>query len=154
MDAAEPSTNGVSASNLHRLGALLDDEEYTTLAGRTVAAFATEIIQHPFGFSSFLGSIVAARCGGVSSVVFAGEGAGVEEAVAKVRRRVRPGCVVARVGAGTGHWLRGRNGLVGAMKVKEGEQRVQVCAGGVCRDANLGSQEGGDTEGALKSVGL
>lgn len=151
MDAAEPSTNGVSALNLYRLGSLLSDASYTALARRTVAAFATEIGQHPFLFASMLASVVAGQVG-MRSVVFVGDGVEVEEAVRRGRLRLGV-CVnttVSRVGGGVGvgcRWLKGRNALLGEF----GDQgRIQVCAEGVCRDV----VELGDVERALRRVGV
>lgn len=63
MDAAEPSTNGVSASNLFRLSSLLDDAKYEALARSTVGAFEAEIMQYPWLFGSFMPGVVAAATG-------------------------------------------------------------------------------------------
>lgn len=63
MDTSLPSTNAVAASNLFRLGALLADEEYATLARGTVNAFEAEMLQHPWLFPGLLGSVVTARLG-------------------------------------------------------------------------------------------
>ncbi len=63
MDNAEPSANGVSATNLFRLSTLLEDEEYEKIARGTLAAFEAEIMQYPWLFGSFMPSIVAAECG-------------------------------------------------------------------------------------------
>lgn len=63
MDSSEPSTNGVSATNLFCLSALLDDENYEKLARETVNAFEAEIMQYPWLFGSFMPGIVAATTG-------------------------------------------------------------------------------------------
>lgn len=68
MDSAEPSSNGVSTSNLFRLGSLLEDESYEQLAKGTLMAFEAEIMQYPWLFSSFMPGIVAANLG-VKSIV-------------------------------------------------------------------------------------
>ncbi|KAF3919003.1 hypothetical protein ABW20_dc0110233 [Dactylellina cionopaga] len=72
MDSAEPSTNGVSAANLYRLGSLLGDASFSTLASKTCHAFSTELMQHPFLFSSMLPSVVASNLG-TGSVLLAGK---------------------------------------------------------------------------------
>lgn len=144
MDAAEPSTNGVSASNLYRLGALLSDGSYTSLARRTVDAFATEMGQHPFLFGTMLSSVVAGRLG-MSSVVITGEGEEVDAAVAKSRLRLKGNTTVARKGGGArSEWLEGRNGLIGAMD--PGRAGMQLCEGGVCREV-LGVEDVGKVLG-------
>ncbi|KAK4461240.1 spermatogenesis-associated protein 20 [Cladorrhinum samala] len=63
MDKSVPSTNAVSASNLFRLGALLDQESYTVQAKETINAFEAEILQYPWLFNSLLTSVVTARLG-------------------------------------------------------------------------------------------
>ncbi|KFY28487.1 hypothetical protein V493_02910, partial [Pseudogymnoascus sp. VKM F-4281 (FW-2241)] len=80
MDASEPSTNGVSASNLFRLASLLGDDKYETLAKETVGAFEAEIMQYPWLFGSFMPSVVAGVTG-VRGVIRVGAGEPVVEAV-------------------------------------------------------------------------
>jgi uncharacterized protein YyaL (SSP411 family) len=63
MDTAQPSTNGVSASNLFRLAALLGNESYSAKAKETVNAFEVEILQYPWLFVSLLAAVVTARLG-------------------------------------------------------------------------------------------
>lgn len=63
MDTSLPSVNAVAASNLFRLGALLDDETYSALARGTVNAFEAEMLQHPWLFPGLLGAVVTARLG-------------------------------------------------------------------------------------------
>lgn len=62
-ESATPSVNGVIARNLLRLSALLDDEEYRTLARQTCSSFSVEIMQHPFLFVGMLDSIVGLHVG-------------------------------------------------------------------------------------------
>ncbi|KAF5133071.1 Spermatogenesis-associated protein 20 [Metarhizium anisopliae] len=68
MDTSLPSVNAVAASNLFRLGALLDDERYSALARGTVNAFEAEMLQHPWLFPGLLGGVVTARLGPRESV--------------------------------------------------------------------------------------
>ncbi|KAF2840327.1 hypothetical protein M501DRAFT_1010460 [Patellaria atrata CBS 101060] len=133
MDDSEPSANGVSAQNLHRLAALFDDATYTDRAQKTALSFEAEIMQHPYLFSSMMGSVVAGRLG-VRSVVVCGEGERVEKAVREIRERVVPNGVVARLGAGakSDGWLRARNELFKHFDANK--PRVQVCEDGVCRE--------------------
>lgn len=63
MDKAHPSTNAVSASNLFRLGTLLNTEAYVLQARETVNAFEAEILQYPWLFVSLLMGVVTARLG-------------------------------------------------------------------------------------------
>ena len=128
MDAAEPSPNGVSAHNLHRLASMLDDSEYALLARTTVAAFEAEIEQYPHNFTGMLSSVVDARLG-MKGVVITGEVG--EEVEKKVRGGVGVGRTVVRVGKGDG-WLRGRSRLLGEMDVER--DVVMVCEGGVCKE--------------------
>ena len=139
MDGAEPSTNGVSASNLWRLGSVLDDESYIKLAKKTCEAFSTEITQHPFLFSSMMSSVIAGRLGGMKSVVICGEGKQVQKAISQSRLRLKVNTTIARLGVeASSDWLRNRNALVKAMTPSKAS--MQVCEGGVCKE-ELGAEE-------------
>ncbi|KAH6868161.1 hypothetical protein BKA58DRAFT_316939 [Alternaria rosae] len=132
MDNAEPGTNGVSAQNLDRLGALLEDEEYTKKARDTASAFEAEIMQHPFLFPSMMDAVVVGKLG-IRHSVITGEGQRVDEWLQRYRERPAGLGTVSRVGKGMGEWLSKRNALVKSMdKASEG---VMVCEGGACRDA-------------------
>lgn len=63
MDTALPSTNAISVSNLYRLGDLLGDEKFTSLARETIDAFEAEMLQHPWLFPGLLDGVVTARLG-------------------------------------------------------------------------------------------
>lgn len=65
MDTAQPSTNAVSTSNLFRLGFVLGDTHYITLARETINAFEIEALQYPWLFIGLLGGVVTARLGGI-----------------------------------------------------------------------------------------
>ena len=127
MDNAEPSSNNISARNLHRLSVLLEDESYFRLAGQTVQAFEAEIEQFPYCFAGMLGSVVMAQLG-VKSVILTGE---CTETLKRLRQQVRPSTVICAMGGGKGQWLRERNPI---MKDLDGEKEgVLVCERGVCR---------------------
>ncbi|KAM3422758.1 hypothetical protein BST61_g242 [Cercospora zeina] len=135
MDNAEPSVNGVSASNLFRLGSLLHDETYTKMAQRTVACFEVEIAQHPGLFSGILSSVVASRLG-AKSVVVVGDGEAARAVLKLARETVRPNYSVLRIGDGANSaWLRTRNELV--KDVDEMREMVQLCEGLSCRLLSL-----------------
>ncbi|KAF2772262.1 hypothetical protein EJ03DRAFT_266830 [Teratosphaeria nubilosa] len=146
MDNSEPSTNGVSAQNLFRLGTLLNDAKYEKVAKRTVGAFETEIGQHPGLFTGLMSSIVASKIG-MRGVMIVGEGEVAEAALRKVRETVRPNVTVLRVGGGGAkdEWLRGRNGLVKDLDGKK--EMVQLCEGQRCRVLGAGDVEGLFEEG-------
>lgn len=63
MDTALPSTNAVSVANLFRLGDLLADDKFTSLARETIDAFEAEVLQHPWLFPGLLAGVVTARLG-------------------------------------------------------------------------------------------
>ncbi|KAK7706757.1 hypothetical protein SLS57_009567 [Botryosphaeria dothidea] len=132
MDNAEPSTNGVSASNLYRLGTLFEDADYTKRAKETCEAFEAEIMQHPFLFPSILNSIVALRLG-MKGIVASGSADNVDKAISKARSRVNTNTTITRIGGGAkSEWLKKRNILFKSLDEKT--PRVQVCEGGVCKD--------------------
>jgi uncharacterized protein YyaL (SSP411 family) len=132
MDNAEPGTNGVSAQNLDRLGALLEDEEYVKKARETASAFEAEIMQHPFLFSSMMDAVVAGKLG-MRHTVITGEGQKVDEWLKRYRERPAGLGTVSRVGKGMGEWLKSRNELVKSMDASH--EGVMVCENGACRDA-------------------
>ncbi|USW49229.1 Putative spermatogenesis-associated protein [Septoria linicola] len=135
MDNAEPSVNGVSASNLFRLGSLLNDESYSKMARRTVACFEVEIEQHPGLFSGILSSVVASRLG-VKGVMVVGDGEAARAVLKNARERVRPNYTIVRIGGGANsEWLRSRNELV--KDLDENRDMVQLCEGQSCRLLNL-----------------
>ncbi|KAK6594566.1 hypothetical protein H4I96_10297 [Botrytis cinerea] len=68
MDSSEPSTNGISSSNLYRLSSMFNDESYAKKAKETVKSFEAEMLQYPWLFPSFMPAIVASHLG-VKSVV-------------------------------------------------------------------------------------
>ncbi|KAF2085745.1 hypothetical protein K490DRAFT_45722 [Saccharata proteae CBS 121410] len=143
MDNAEPSTNGVSAGNLLRLGSLLGDEGYVAMARATAEAFEAEVMQHPFLFSSLLDAVVGLREGVRGVVVRGPEGEETEKVVRGLRKGVSgAGVTVLRVREGVegDRWVRDRNEIVG--KADWGRVGVMVCEGGSCRE------EGLDGEGA------
>lgn len=132
MDNAEPGTNGVSAQNLDRLGALLEDNEYTQRARDTASAFEAEIMQHPFLFPSMMDAVVAGKLG-IRHAVITGDGQKVDEWLTRYRERPVGLGAVSRVGKGMGEWIKSRNALVQSMDpAKEG---VMLCENGACRDA-------------------
>lgn len=146
MDNAEPSTNGVSASNLYRLGALFEDEDYTKRAKETCEAFEAEIMQHPFLFPSLLNNVVALRLG-MKGIVASGSGENVDKAIKKARSMVSTNTTIARLGAGVrGEWLSKRNALFKSLDATA--PRVQICEGGVCKE----ELDMSDMEKALKEV--
>jgi uncharacterized protein YyaL (SSP411 family) len=101
-DNAEPSANGVSAQNLFRLASMLGDAGYAEHAKRTCLAFAPEMQQHAFVFTSMLPAVVAGGAG-MKSLVLAGRGPLVDEAaVSLLRTRVRPLETVVRWRGGAG----------------------------------------------------
>lgn len=142
MDNAEPSANGVSASNLHRLSAMLSDAHYARLARGVLSAFSAEIMQHPFLFPSMLAGVVALKLG-VGNVQVVGPASAVGEGKADGWARALGGKVganrtVVRIGEGVKcEWLRRRSELLRELEM--GRERVTVCEDGRCRD--LGEEE-------------
>ena len=129
MDSAEPSSNNISASNLHRLASILDDKEYARCAQETMAAFEAEIEQFPWTFTGLLSSLVNTRLG-CKGVVITGEEN--KEVMQKVRGNIGVGRTVSWVGNGRGDWLRNRNALVGALD--SSRAGVFICENGACKE--------------------
>ncbi|KAF2268962.1 hypothetical protein CC78DRAFT_333206 [Lojkania enalia] len=148
MDSAEPGTNGVSAQNLDRLAALLEDKDYMKRARETASAFEVEVMQHPFLFSSLMDSVVIGKLGNKHAVI-TGEGERVEEWLRSYRSKPRSLGTVSRIGEGMGRWLKERNELVKSMD--GGKEGVMLCEQGACRDAlSLGMSSLGE---AIEGLG-
>ena len=130
MDAAEPSSNNISARNLYRLGSMLDDASYVDKAKETVQAFEAEVEQFPFTFSGMLGSVVMAHLG-VKGIVLTGEN---DEVLKRLRQVVRPNSTVVALGRGKGAWLRERNSLL--KQVDAEKDGIMVCEGRACRQGS------------------
>jgi len=131
MDNAEPSTNGVAASNLSRLSAMLEDDSYASLAKSTVQAFEAETMQHPFLFPGLLDTAISARLG-MCSVVIGGEGDRIGKAVQKMRNSVNSFRTVVRLGGGAqSKWLVERNRLLGSIDATDAT--IQLCENKTCR---------------------
>lgn len=131
MDNAEPSTNGVSANNLFRLGSLFNDETYEKMAKRTLAAFEVEIGQHPGLFSGMMPSVVASKLG-MKAIMVVGEGEAQEAMMKKWNENLMPNYTILRVGGGANsEWLRSRNELL--TDLDGSRSMLQLCENGVCR---------------------
>ena len=131
MDNAEPSTNGVSANNLFRLGSLLNDAQYEKKARQTVAAFEVEIGQHPGLFSGMMSSVVASTLG-MKGLMVVGDGAEAEAVLKKFNENITPNYTILRIGGVVkSEWLRSRNDL---LKDLDGSRSMlQLCESGACR---------------------
>jgi uncharacterized protein YyaL (SSP411 family) len=135
LDSQEPSTNGVSATNLFRLSTILGDNTYAQKAKDTCAAFSAEILEHPSMFASMMAPIVAANLG-MRSIVLV-DAKEDDEELKKIRGRLLTNTTVV-VLTGKEEWLMKRNQLYEESVKglgKAGAKKVQVCEGTVCLDA-------------------
>lgn len=145
MDTAEPSTNGTSADNMYRLGSMLGDSELEQYAHRTCSAFATEMLQHPFLFSSMLPSVVASNLG-TSSVILCGspDDPDIIQYRGKLRKRLLSNTTVLYLDPSQNSeskqqdkWLLGKNKILSeTMKGTEKRSRIQICQGTRCVDGH------------------
>lgn len=136
MDNSEPSTNGVSANNLFRLGSLLNDENYEKMAKKTVAAFEVEIGQHPGLFSGMMSSVVASKLG-MKAIMVVGDSEAAETMLKKWNENLLPNYTILRIGGGVNSvWLRSRNDLL--RDLDGSKPMLQLCENGVCRLLDLG----------------
>ncbi|KAF8468349.1 hypothetical protein BDZ91DRAFT_812087 [Kalaharituber pfeilii] len=158
LDSQEPSTNGVSATNLHRLSTILGDFSLQIYANKTCEAFSPEILQHPFLFCSMLPAIVASNLG-MRSVVLAGDTEDLElkRHKAKLRRKLLTNTTVVELdpkkkGEEEIKWLMERNTVLKDVLdtvERRGKSMVQICEGNRCLDAF----EMGDVEAAIDELG-
>ncbi|KAF7899693.1 hypothetical protein EAF00_004029 [Botryotinia globosa] len=137
MDSAEPSTNGVSSSNLYRLSSIFKDESYAKKAKETVKSFESEMLQYPWLFPSFMPAIVASHLGLVSVVIHdaPGDDLGgrrVQQSVKQPRGSL--GSIVRlNSSEGNGQWLRQRNPVL-KDGWKSDKTKVLLCENGVCKE--------------------
>ena len=149
MDTSEPSTNGISASNLNRLSSLLNDNAYSTKARETIAGFESEVLQYPWLYATFMPSIVASHLGIKGVVVASGAsevsdtrlvGKNVEEGVhvphmKAFEKQPRGGLSTFAKISEDSTWLRGRNSLFKDLNLStNGTTKVLICEGGVCKE--------------------
>lgn len=133
MDTSEPSTNGVSASNLYRLASLLNDDKYKSLAAETVQAFESEMLQYPQLFGSFMCGVVAGQLGVRGTVTVVDGDATLDSVLGDVRPRggLETRAAVRRSESG---WLRGRNSLLKVLPSANGKGSITlVCDAGSCK---------------------
>jgi uncharacterized protein YyaL (SSP411 family) len=133
MDNAEPSANGVSATNLFKLSALLDDSKYSELATRTAKAFEVEMVQHPGLFTGLMSTVVNSNLD-IKPIVISGteSSSEVQTALEQLRQLVRPGSTIVRLGGDSkSDWLRQRNELLSS--IDKDKDMVQVCEGTSCK---------------------
>ncbi|KAF3921469.1 hypothetical protein ABW21_db0206573 [Orbilia brochopaga] len=141
MDTSEPSTNGISAANLYRLGSLLGDKSLGTLASKTCQTFSTELMQHPYLFPSMLPSVVASDLG-TYSVILVGKKSDPEIKAyrAKLRAKLLTNTSVLLIDPTEKNedaWLLAANeALKELVKSTRSRHRVEVCAGQRCVTVN------------------
>ncbi|KAG9244041.1 hypothetical protein BJ878DRAFT_88074 [Calycina marina] len=146
MDTSEPSTNGISASNNHRLSSFLNDSSYTTIARETITSFESEVLQYPWLYASFMPSIVASNLGIKGVVVFSherGEDTTINssyddsgENIKAFERQPRGALTTFMKLTGENKWLRERNGLVKDFRTI-GKTRMMVCENGTCSEEGV-----------------
>lgn len=130
MDAAEPSSNSVSARNLWRLSGLLEDETYAKMARNTLLAFEAELEQFPFTFANMLFSVAIGRIG-LKNIVLSGDISEHEKILREIRARVRPNTTIVALDGSKGSWLRGRNPLLKHLRYDT--PQVMVCKDHACQ---------------------
>jgi len=149
MDNAEPSTNGVSVTNLLRLGALLplavassisktEKMDFTKLATNTLKTFEVEIDQHPGLMTGILNGLAMGSFG-VKSVLITGSGNIVDNALQTLREKIWPDVVVTRLDStntSSLDWLKSMNPVLKDLDLNK--EMVQVCFGQKCLLVNNG----------------
>jgi len=165
LDSQEPSTNGTSTINLHRLATILSSPppsspSFLTYATQTCDAFSPEILQHPFLFCSLLPAIVASNLG-IRSVVLAGdpEDPELKKQRSRLRGKLLTNTTIVQVdpkkvksGDEDVRWLLGRNEVLGEVLnrvEKKGKGMVQICEGNRCLDV----WDMGNIEAAIEELG-
>lgn len=132
MDTAQPSTNGVSANNLFRLAALLDQKTYSARAKETVNAFEVEILQYPWLFVSLLAAVITARLGVFGPVVIIQNG---EEPPSLPRAEARAFLKLRAADTEGKRWLLERNpALRELLNTPPEEERKEEDVGGAAVD--------------------
>lgn len=71
FDGAEPSSNGISVSNLTRLSSLLNDAYFADQANALLHCFGRELLAQAYSYTSMLGSLII-QTNGITSVLIVG----------------------------------------------------------------------------------
>ncbi|KAI5800275.1 hypothetical protein DFH27DRAFT_482843 [Peziza echinospora] len=178
LDSQEPSTNGVSTTNLLRLSTILAQDpapntktstpsttstttSFYTHALRTCEAFSPEILQHPFLFCSLLPAIVAMNLGMRSVALVGDPTTDTSGELARHRRRLRGKLLTNTTVVYVDPRKRGEEGVKWLLErnetlrmavervVRTGKAMVQICEGGRCLDV-FGM---GEIEEAIEELG-
>jgi uncharacterized protein YyaL (SSP411 family) len=133
-DGAEPSANSVAASNLVRLGRILDRQELQDAAARIIGCFAEILDRMPVALPQMLSAMEALLAEPIQIVVAPGNDTHVAaHLLGVVRRRFLPHKVVLLADAGAAQaWLGQRVEATRSMKPVDGEPTAYVCRGFAC----------------------
>jgi len=133
-DGAEPSANSVAASNLVRLGRILDQRELQDAAARVIGCCAETLDRMPVALPQMLAAMEALMAEPMQIVVAPGNDIhGAAHLLGVIRRYFLPNKVVLFVDSGDGQaWLGQRVEVTRNMKPIGGKPTAYVCRGFAC----------------------
>ncbi|KAL1923917.1 uncharacterized protein VTP21DRAFT_6952 [Calcarisporiella thermophila] len=131
-DGAEPSISAIAATNLMRLGHILEDPSLLERARKTIRAFGDELKRHPSGMPSLVRAGMMELASVREVVVCGGEAdEKVAELLEVVRNTFMPNAVIVRTTANSESYLAQKNqtirGFVGNQNAS-----VHVCENFTC----------------------
>jgi uncharacterized protein YyaL (SSP411 family) len=134
-DGAEPSPNSLSALNLGRLAAMLDNIAHAEQAQKIVSLFGKTLQESTSGVP-FLVMAADFLERGKQQIVLAGDKTSAEfQALASiVHRRLLPNAVLLHADGGDAQaWIGGKNEAIAAMKTVDGQPAAYVCQNYACQ---------------------
>lgn len=134
-DGAEPSPNSLAASNLLRLAAFLNREDYREQAMAIFRLFGKTLADHPSSMPVMAQALdFAAR--GKQQIVLAGDrgSEAFKALLAVVHRRLLPYAILIHADSGEGQrWLGESNPAIAAMSTVEGKPAAYLCENYTCQ---------------------
>ena len=134
-DGAEPSENSISAGNLLRLAAMLNQPERREKAVKLLRAFGSQIEESPTSCPQLLVALDAAHAKPAQVVIAGNPGAPDTLALLKVvRAHVRPNQIVLLADGGAGQKFLGEHaGFYQSIEMIDGKATAYVCENFVCQ---------------------
>lgn len=133
QDGAEPSGNSVAASNLLRLGCILDSPEMKEKAGKLLSSFTSRLTRIPIALPEMASALMLFH-DSPTQVVVTGDLTQSEtvELIRVARESLLPGIVLMTTGTSPDNFISTQNESVRKMKKVGEREAAYVCRGRTC----------------------
>ncbi|CAN6652062.1 hypothetical protein TRVA0_025S01684 [Trichomonascus vanleenenianus] len=136
FDSAEPSPNGVSATNLFRLFSMLGDMKYEIKAQGVLNCYGKDLAAQPFGYLSMMGPVLAELDGMGSLILVGDESKGGSEINELIRSNPMPNITIVQLNPQSIEFFKGLENTVyeGLFKQHgDGPLQAFLCKDRACR---------------------